>query len=220
MATRRMDETANDRFKRTSRNLFWASLMVATFFHFAVLRFFPKLAAADVSFSVTELEAVELPPEVEIPPPPEAIERPALPVVAEADLDEDITIAPTTFSENPVELLPPPPNRTARPDHGPTATPYTVAPRLKDPRRAARIVEQKFPLALQKAGIGGTVMVWAFIDQTGIVQRVQMKTSSGNSMLDGAALAAVQQFEFTPALNLDERVPVWVGIPITFRIDD
>ena len=36
---------------------------------------------------------IELPPEIEIPPPPEAISRPATPVMATADIDDDITIA-------------------------------------------------------------------------------------------------------------------------------
>ena len=106
-------ETANDRFKASFGHWFWGSMIVATVVHFALFAFWPEMSAEDVSFTAEALEAIELPPEVEIPPPPEAISRPATPVIAEANIEEDITIAPTTFEENPVEDLPPPPEERA-----------------------------------------------------------------------------------------------------------
>ncbi len=218
-ATDFLPETANDRFKRRFSAWFWGGLMFATIAHFGLIRFFPQLTAADVSFSITEFEALELPPEVEIPPPPELIRRPALPVVASADLQEDITIAPTTFEENPVANLPPPPRDQASIADRPTITPYTVAPELKDPARAARIVEGKYPRVLQEAGIGGRVEVWAFIETNGVVTKAQVKESSGYEKLDEAAVAAVREFEFRPALLMDRNVPVWVVLPVTFRVD-
>ena len=54
------------------------------------------------------MRLIELPPEIEIPPPPEAISRPATPVMVLTDIDDDITIAPTTFADSPVDVLPPP----------------------------------------------------------------------------------------------------------------
>lgn len=211
--------TANDRFKTRCRSCFWGGLMLATAAHFAVFMFFPMLTAADLSFGVTEFEAIELPPEVEIPPPPEAIQRPAVPVVAQADLDEDITIAPTTFEENPVEQLPAPPRNSALGlNDQPVFTPYTVGPRLKDPEAAAEIVRQAFPVSFQAAGIGGEVEVWAFIDEKGVVKRCQVNESSGHAGLDRAAMKAVTQFSFLPALNHDLKVAVWVQIPIVFKL--
>ncbi len=190
--------------------------MLATALHFAFLRFFPELSAADVSFAISEFRAIELPPEVHIPPPPEAIRRPALPVVAETDLEEDVTIAPTTFEENPVDRLPPPPSEASRLQAAPAFTPYTVAPRLRDPERATQIVKEKYPLILQQAGIGGTVVVWAFIDEEGVVRNCQVHESSGLARLDYAAVEAVMEFTFEPALNYDVRVPVWIQMPIIF----
>ena len=63
-------ETANDLFKRSFDSWFWGSMIVATFVHVALFQFWPTLTAEDVSFSAEELEAIELPPEIEIPPPP------------------------------------------------------------------------------------------------------------------------------------------------------
>jgi protein TonB len=210
--------TANDRFKRSAGSWLWGSVMVATVFHFGLFKFFPELTASDVSYGVNEFEAIELPPEVEIPPPPEQIARPAVPVVAATELEEDITIAPTTFEENPVENLPPPPSDASRLADQPVFTPYTVKPEIKNRREAVRIVERYYPKLLKDAGIGGQVMVWVFIDTGGVVKNAQVQKSSGNSSLDEAALKAAREFEFTPALNRDQRVPVWVAIPITFSI--
>jgi protein TonB len=193
--------------------------MVATAAHFAVFMFFPMLTAADFSFGVTELEAIELPPEVEIPPPPEALQRPAVPVVAQADLEEDITIAPTTFEENPVDQLPAPPSNVAAGlSDQPVFTPYTVAPRLKDPEAAAEIVRKAYPKTYMAAGIGGEVLVWAFIDAKGVVKNCQVQESSGHGGLDRAALKAVKQFSFLPARNYDRQVAVWVQMPIEFKV--
>ena len=81
-------EPANDRVKRSSTYWFWSSITIATVLHFAVFAFWPEMTAEDVSFSMEDLEAIELPPEIEIPPPPEAISRPATPVIAEANIEE------------------------------------------------------------------------------------------------------------------------------------
>jgi protein TonB len=216
--TTALAETANERFKTKCSVCLWGSLILATVIHFGVIRFFPALTAANVAFGVTAFEAIELPPEVEIPPPPEQIARPAVPVVAHAALEEDITIAPTTFAENPVEDLPPPPNHAELLSQRPVFTPFTVAPRVKDPLQAQRIVESKYPLLMQEARIEGTVKVWAFIDATGVVVNCLVRESSGFNGLDTAALAAVREFEFVPALDSDRKVPVWISIPITFSV--
>lgn len=213
-------ETANDRFKRTYGAWLWGGIGLATVLHLALLRYFPPISAADISFGVNEITAVDLPPEIEVPPPPEQIVRPAVPVVASGPLQEDVTIAPTTFEQNPVERLPPPPAAASRAgiEEGPVFTPYTVAPRLRDREAAARVVRKHYPDMLQRAGVGGTVIVWALIDSTGVVRNCRIHTSCGMKALDDAALAAVRQLEFVPALYHDQRVPVWVSLPITFTV--
>ena len=210
--------TANDRFKRTAGQWLYGGVIVATVFHFGLFKFFPELTASDVSFGVNEFEAIELPPEVEIPPPPEQISRPAVPVVAASELEEDITIAPTTFEENPVENLPPPPSDASRLGDRPVFTPFTVRPEVRNLREAKRIILRYYPRMLKDAGIGGTVDVYVFIDTKGVVQNAKVNKSSGFEQLDEAALTAAREIRFTPALNRDKRVPVWISIPITFSV--
>jgi len=210
--------TANEQFKRSFGSWFWSSMIVATVAHFAVFAFWPELTAEDYSYTSEELTAIELPPEIEIPPPPEAIRRPATPVIATADIDEDITIAPTTFEDNPVEDLPPPPTETTTTDiaAAPTFTPFTVRPDIKNRDAVARAMEREYPPLLRDAGIGGTVNVWFFINESGEVQRTLVNESSGHKALDDAAIKVADIIEFTPALNRDKRVPVWISLPITF----
>jgi protein TonB len=98
----------------------------------------------------------------------------------------------------------------------PTFTPYTVRPDIKNRSELMRALEREYPPLLRDAGIGGTVQVWFFIDEEGRVQRTQVNESSGHKALDDAAITVANIIEFTPALNRDKRVPVWISLPITF----
>jgi len=210
--------TANERFKRSFGAWFWGSMIVATVAHFAVFAFWPEMTAEDVSYSSDEVTVIDLPPEIEIPPPPEAIRRPATPVIATADIDEDITIAPTTFEDNPVEDLPPPPEAVTTTDlsAAPTFTPWTVEPGIRNRAELERALVREYPPLLRDAGIGGTVDVWFFIDEEGTVVKTQVAESSGHQALDDAALLVADIIQFSPALNRDKRVPVWISVPINF----
>ncbi len=212
-------ETANERFKRSFDNLFWGSMIVATILHFGLFALWPDMTVADTSFTASELETIELPPEIEIPPPPQQIARPATPIVAEADIDEDITIALTTFEDNPIEDLPPPPEEgQGQLQDAPVFTPYEVAPRMTNTAEVRRALERNYPKLLKDAGIGGEVQVWFFIDVEGKVVETVLNQSSGHFQLDEAALMVADIIQFTPAMNRDKVVPVWISLPITFVV--
>ena len=213
-------ETENDRFKRSFGSWFWGSMVAATVFHFAVFQFWPTLTAEDVSFSVEELEMIELPPEIEIPPPPAAISRPATPVMATAEIDDDITIAPTTFADNPIEDLPPPPADDGANDiaAAPVFTPMTVRPEIRNRPEVQAALMREYPAILRDAGIEGTVVVWFFISEEGVVRDSRVSSSSGQVQFDQAALKVAAVLRFTPALNRDQRVAVWIELPITFQV--
>ena len=213
--------SANDRFKEKFSSMFWTSMILATVAHFGMFSFWPELTAEDFSFTAEELTTIELPPEIEIPPPPQSIARPATPVVATADIDEDITIAPTTFEQNPItELPPPPPEHTVEDDlsSAPRFTPFTVSPSILNRSEVARAMVDNYPPLLRSAGIGGTVRVYFFINEEGTVEDYRIQESSGHAQLDEAALAVAGLYRFAPALNRDKKVPVWVLFPIEFRV--
>jgi TonB family protein len=60
--------------------------------------------------------------------------------------------------------------------------------------------------------------VWVRLDDQGEVQDVQVNTTSGQPSLDDAALRVARVMEFSPAMNRDKQVPVWVSIPIQFQV--
>jgi len=215
-------ESANDSFKRLSGAVFWGSIILATAIHMGLFVFWPEMTAEAISLSSEELTAITLPPEIEIPAAPEAIARPAVPVIARGPISEDITIAPTTFESNPVRELPPPPTiqETNVSDlaAAPTFTPYTVSPDVKNREEVRKALTREYPVLMREAGLGGTVQVWFFIDEEGRVVRTQIHEGSGHGELDKAALKVAEIIQFTPALNRDKRVPVWISLPITFTV--
>ena len=100
----------------------------------------------------------------------------------------------------------------------PTFTPFTVAPVLRNRAEVGRALTREYPQLLRDAGIGGNCEVWIRISETGAVQDVQINNSSGYPALDQAALRVGQTMTFSPAMNRDKQVPVWVSIPITFQV--
>ncbi len=215
-------ETENDRFKRSFGSWCWGSMITATVVHFSLFQFWPTLTSEDFSFTADELEMIELPPEIEIPPPPEAIARPATPVMATTEIDQDITIAPTTFDDNPIEDLPPPPTDDGVTDisSAPVFTPMTVRPELTNRAEVIQMLMREYPSILRDAGIGGQVMVWFFISETGQVLDARINESSGHVQLDEAALKVADVYKFSPALNRDQTVQVWLSLPITFQVSN
>lgn len=207
--------TANERFKKRNGDWMAIGVIAAVLVHGALFAFFPELNADDIDFTGDEAEVVDLPPEVEIPPPPEQISRPATPTVAPAALDEDITIARTDFESNPVENLPPPP-AGARPSEVPSYIPRDVEPRLKNGREIEQVLQQRYPSMLREAGIGGTVVLYVFVDTNGEPANTQVQQSSGYPQLDAAAADVVDEMEFSPAMNRDRPVGVWVLQSVEF----
>jgi TonB family protein len=123
--------------------------------------------------------------------------------------------------DTPPPLPPPPPPPPApRPgepvDARPTFTPMTVRPELQNTAEVRDALISHYPPLLRDAGIGGTPVVWFFIDETGVVQRTQLSRSSGYDALDAAALSVATTLRFAPAMNRDKPVAVWVEIPIVF----
>lgn len=102
---------------------------------------------------------------------------------------------------------------------GPQFTPFTVAPRITNRAEVIEAMEREYPPLLREAGIGGTVRVYFFITETGRVGERRIDQTSGHEALDRAALNVAEVYRFSPALNREDAVPVWVSFPITFQPD-
>lgn len=210
-------KTANDEFKRTASVWTQIGLLAAVMLHFGLFVLVRPFEAADLGSTADELEAVTLPPEVRIPPPPEQIARPATPRVATVEVAEDVTIAPTTFETNPVENLPPPPSGGSPADR-PSFIPYDTAPVMQNRGEVQALLQRYYPRNLKDAGIGGRVELWLYVDEQGGVEKSEVKTSSGNGLLDDAAQRVASQMRFSPAKNRDKVTAVWVSQWVTFEV--
>ena len=214
-------ETANDRFKRGFGNWVWGSVTAPAVLHFLRFPFCPTMTSADISISSDEMTGIEIPNEIKIPPPPQQIARPATPVISATAIDDDITIAPTTFEQNPISNLPPPPTNTTTGAKeladAPQWVQMTVRPDLLNKEEAQKALVRNYPPLLRDAGIGGEAVVWFFIDESGKVVKTQLSKPSGYAALDEAALAVSSVMRFSPALNGAKKIPVWVEIPIKFH---
>jgi len=105
----------------------------------------------------------------------------------------------------------------SEPGPQPVFTPYEVAPSVTNREEVAQSLSAEYPAHLRNAGIGGTVLVHLHINESGVVDEVLVSDSSGHVELDDAALRVARTFEFSPALNRDMQVAVWVQIPIQFQ---
>lgn len=101
----------------------------------------------------------------------------------------------------------------------PQFTPFTVPPKIRNADAIRSYLEANYPPLLREAGIGGTTRVWFFVDDAGVVQKVQVDKTSGFEALDEAALKVASAIQFDPALNRDKPVAVWIAVPIVFSAD-
>ena len=209
---------ANERFKRSFSAWFWGSITAATTLHFAIFAYMPSMAVADVGRDVDPTVVLNIPPEVEIPPPPEAVRRPAKPVISSVPLDDVLPIPPNTDLGD-VPNLPPPPKAadTGNVADEPVFVVHTVRPKMLNQPEVNRVLQREYPALLKDAGIGGEVIVWLFIDEEGAVQNQLVKETSGHVGLDNAALKVVTVARFSPAKNRDKTVALWIELPVIFR---
>jgi TonB family protein len=76
----------------------------------------------------------------------------------------------------------------------------------------------KYPTEAQMSGIEGTVIVKMLIDIDGTVKEVQILKTSGNYMLDKAALIAAKKSIFSPAEHKGKKLRVWMSRPYIFKL--
>jgi protein TonB len=148
-----------------------------------------------------------LPPEKHVTP----LQRPAQPVprkpparaAAEPATDNTPAAAPDT---------PPGVEESARADaHDEYIEPLYTAAYLNNPPPA-------YPLAARRRGIQGTAIIRAEVLESGDCRQAGLKKSSGNPMLDRAALDAVRKWRFVPARRGSQTLVAWVEVPITFKL--
>ena len=75
-----------------------------------------------------------------------------------------------------------------------------------------------YPMIARRLGISGRVLVRTEVTIDGHCQNAHILKSSGYSVLDNAALAAVKKWRFIPATRGSEPVTATVDIPLNFTL--
>ena len=73
-----------------------------------------------------------------------------------------------------------------------------------------------YPELAFKAGVEGTVLIQALVGEDGRV--LDTKVVKSVPVFDDAAVQAVHQWTFKPAMANDKAVAVWVAIPVRFSL--
>jgi protein TonB len=74
-----------------------------------------------------------------------------------------------------------------------------------------------YPEIAVRAGVEGTVFIKMWVSRDGSVKRAEIVKST-SSLFNEAALAAAQQWKFSPAIMNQGPVSVWVTVPFRFRL--
>ena len=75
-----------------------------------------------------------------------------------------------------------------------------------------------YPGLARKRGQQGTVILQVLVNEQGRVEDLEIENSSGFGLLDRAALSAVRKWDFKPGRQGEERIAMWVRVPVTFKL--
>jgi protein TonB len=75
-----------------------------------------------------------------------------------------------------------------------------------------------YPRMARRRGYEGTVLMEVLVSRKGRVEMVRLLESSGYDVLDREAVAAVKQWVFEPARQGEEKVDMWVKVPVRFNL--
>lgn len=180
----------------------------------------PRMSESERSISEVriEIETIDIPiieQQIEAAKPPS---RPSIPIEVENDdLLDDVTIEGSTdlINYEAWEAPPPPPED----DSGPRVRfiPYDEAP---EPIGGFAAIQRNviYPEIAQEAGIEGTVIVQAFVNEFGKVTDCVILKGVPNTGLDEAAVDAIKKTRFKPAKQRDRNVGVYISIPVIFKL--
>lgn len=166
--------------------------------------------------TVIAMEDIPETRQIQRPPPPP---RPAVPIETEsADVPDDVTIESTDleFDETPLDLPPPPPPGSRASDEIEEEIVEFWA--VEEAPQVLTEVYPTYPEVARKAGLEGTVFLQFVVGRDGRVKQVTVL--KGPEIFRDAAVNAVLQFVFRPALQNDAPVQVRMTRPIRFRLAD
>lgn len=197
----------------------------------------PKLSAptppAPVQSKPVEPKVMPIAPKPIQPPPKVAptIAPVAKPIAPPVERTPEPVVLPAPVVTTPVQtaavapvVAPAAPAQPAPVAPKPAATPVAADP---TPRTVSvegvaykRQPQVEYPEQARRRGDTGTVLIRALIDGNGRVDSVSIEQSSGNRLLDQAAIRAVKRASFHPYRENGATQSVFTLIPIAFTLNE
>ena len=149
------------------------------------------------------------------PPPP----RPVVPIATDnPDISDDITIETTDLDLDLDDLAPPPPLVAEVFEEVEVEEEEEIVEiwRVEKKPEPIKEVTPPYPPVAQKASIEGKVFVLVLVGKNGQVE--QVGAIKGPEVFHEAVRKAAQQWEFSPAIQNDKPVKVWVSLPFNFTL--
>jgi protein TonB len=170
----------------------------------------PKITYKPFVLREEAFQAISLPDQFELPPPPKEVAAVAVPIEAAEgeEADENADIAPTSFDR--IEDVPPPP-----PPPSEQAQEFYA---FDEPPVLIKFVNPRYPDLARQAGIEGTVLLNVLVGDDGKVIQVGVIQSDVTPAMEKAAIEAAKQFMFKPAKQRTVPVKARVAIPIRFKL--
>jgi TonB family protein len=105
-----------------------------------------------------------------------------------------------------------------------TFTPWTDPASLLNGKQIEALIEAGTPGKSVTVGrehdgtvrnLDGTLALWVYVDEEGIVRNVQIGRSSGRDEIDRVVLSAIEKAVFEPAGGRVSRIPVWIQLVVS-----
>ncbi len=200
--------SANFAFKSKYLRTLEYALLIALAIHLIVIFSVPPIDIQPYKLREKKMQAIDIPDEIVIPPPPKEIERPALPT--ELEVSEDVSME-ETIPETDFNPFAPP---EMQEDTGGGEAFYA----FDTPPTPIKTVAPEYPDMARQAGAEGTVLIEVTINENGRVIAARVIKSTTISSLAEAARKAAMDWLFTPAKQRDVPVKARIAIPFEFHL--
>lgn len=210
-----MRDTPTKSLRLNYKKVLELGLIISLGLHVIVMQIFKKIVVSstidDVKLEIIQVEDV---PQTQQQKQAQAPARPTVPIASEdEDLPEDETIDFDDWEIDDAAPPPPPPED----EEAIVFVPYDEPP---EPIGGFAAIQSKlqYPEIARKAGVEGRVLVYAQVDEVGVVQRTRVIQSLGPNGCDEAAVAAIKAVKWKPAKQRDRNVKVWIAVPVDFKL--
>lgn len=207
--------------RRGYSRTFWVCFAISCLALLLLVALFPSFEAKAYAKAnspvVIQLESIPETRQERRPPPPP---RPVVPIPSESEeVPDTVTIADTELDFGLDDLPPPPPLAAPQEEVDLEQEEEEVVEIWRVEKQPEPVYQPapEYPEIARRAGISGDVSVEVLVNKEGKVESIG--AIYGNEVFHEAARKAAVQWTFTPAIQNDKPVKVWVSLPFKFQLN-